>query len=392
LRTPPSAGPDLGEVGFIESVLCRSIDDTIVCLNLKQSDKCGKTYIKKVLKRTKQNIGQQKKYLAQAGCFCYNFNMEKNREKDKVRVGVLRGGTGKYYASSLEKGGEIISHIFKNLSHKYKLVDLLIDKKGNWYVNGIPISPADLTHKVNVVWNTVSNISSILQNFSIPHTSNNVFSSTLENSREMLLKHVKSIGIQMPRSIILPLYQKDFYASPTEQSFGRGPREKYAIKKAKEVFEKFSSPWIVKTFTPDSNMGIHLAKTFGELVDSIEDGAMHEKSILVEEFISGKVASIHSLTQFRGEDIYVFPPENFTNHEKEKVIILIKDLHRHLGISHYLKSDFVFHPKRGFFLTGIDSSPDLKIGSHFYHSCEFVGVKMHHIIEHILDRALEKKI
>ena len=39
---------DLGEVEFIESVLCRSIDDTMVCKNPKLSDKNGKTFIKKV--------------------------------------------------------------------------------------------------------------------------------------------------------------------------------------------------------------------------------------------------------------------------------------------------------------------------------------------------------
>ena len=41
---------DLGEVEFIESVLCRSIDDTIVWKNLKFYDKYGKTYkIKKLI-------------------------------------------------------------------------------------------------------------------------------------------------------------------------------------------------------------------------------------------------------------------------------------------------------------------------------------------------------
>ena len=43
-----STKTDLGEVEFIESVLCRSIDDTIVWKNLKLSDKNGKTYTKKV--------------------------------------------------------------------------------------------------------------------------------------------------------------------------------------------------------------------------------------------------------------------------------------------------------------------------------------------------------
>ena len=57
------------------------------------------------------------------------------------RVGILRGGplprrnelwpreggTGNDYYSSLEKGGEIISHIFENLGEKYKTFDILVD-------------------------------------------------------------------------------------------------------------------------------------------------------------------------------------------------------------------------------------------------------------------------
>ena len=69
---------NFGEVEFIESVLCRSIDDTIVWKNLKFYDKCGKTYkIKKLIKpacisyaesiagrnETKQSTAKKKRYL-----------------------------------------------------------------------------------------------------------------------------------------------------------------------------------------------------------------------------------------------------------------------------------------------------------------------------------------
>jgi D-alanine-D-alanine ligase-like ATP-grasp enzyme len=302
----------------------------------------------------------------------------------KKRVGILRGGAGKHYESSLRQGGEIISHILGNLSDKYKTVDILIDKNGIWHINGMPIKPADLMHKVDVVWNTSRHPGSsmTLNSLSIPNISNESFFGALENSSDMLRTHMKSIGIQMPKSIVLPLYQKDF----------DGPAEKYAIKKAKWILEKFGAPWIIKSFTPDSNMGIHLAKTFPELVEAIEDGVMHKKSILVEEFISGKVFSIHSLAQFRGEDVYIFPPENSLINEKEKITDLVKNLHKHLGIRYYLKSDFTLHPKKGFFLTNVDFSPDFRSGSHFDQSSQYVGAKTHHIIGHILERALNGKV
>ena len=141
--------------------------------------------------------------------------------KNKIRVGILRGGTGKYYAASLQRGGDILAHLHENLFHKYKLIDILIDKEGAWHAGGVPISPTDLIDKVDIVWNASHpNFSQALQD-SIPFVSANPFSRNLEESRARLENHMKAIGLKMPQHIILPLYQEDF----------DGPGEKYAAKK-----------------------------------------------------------------------------------------------------------------------------------------------------------------
>ena len=304
----------------------------------------------------------------------------------KKRIGILRGGEGKHYSSSLKRGGEAIAHILGNLSDKYKVIDIFIDKDGIWHAGGVSILPFDLAHRVDVVWNaTHPRFSNILESASIPYVGNGSFSHTLENSKEMLREHMREIGVDMPRSIVIPIYQSDF----------DGPRERYSIKKAKEVHEKFGSPWIIKSYISDANMGIHLAKTFNELVAAIEDGVKHETSILVEEFIAGKVAAVHSVPYFRGEDIYTFPLGNtygiFSSEEKDKLAGLAKDVHRHLGVKHYLRSNFVLGSngnKRKIYLTDIESMPDLKPESHFSQACESVGTKMHHVVEHILESAM----
>lgn len=301
----------------------------------------------------------------------------------KKRVGIIRGGAGEHYAASLKRGGDIILHIHENLSHKYKPVDILIDRKGVWHINGLPVLPRELQKKVDVVWNTASpNISLILDNFSIPHVSPGSFSSSFETSKEMLAKYMAQIGVAMPRFIILPVYQKDF----------DGPRERYSIKNAKKVFEKFGSPWLVRSLGSDPNMGVHLAKTFPQLVNGIEDGVNHEQSILVEEFILGKVASVHSVPRFRGQDFYTFPPVDvfgmLSREEKEKLTLLAKNLHSHLGAKHYLKSNFVLSKRGKLYLLDLESTPNLKPFSHFARACESVGAKMHHVVEHILEQAL----
>lgn len=320
-------------------------------------------------------------------------------QKNKKRIGILRGGSGEHYQSSLNRGGDFIAHIAEHLADKYKTFDILVDKDGVWHYSGVPINPDGLLNKVDVVWNTTHpSLGNILNSLSIPNVSQESFSSALQNSREMLREHMKSIDVSIPRAIVLPVYQKDF----------DGPKERYSIKKAMEVFEKFGSPWVVKpvwtdasrgrSFSPDKNMAIHLAKTFPELVNAIEDltaqagGVNHEQSILVEEFITGKVASVHSVVGFRGEDLYTFPPVNvfgdFSLNEKEKLVSLTKDLHRHIGAGHYLKSNFLLNPRGKVYLLDFESTPNLKPHSHFAQACESVGLKMHHILDHIIERVL----
>lgn len=303
---------------------------------------------------------------------------------DKKRVGVIRGGVGEQYAFSLKHGGEIISHINKHLADKYKVFDILIDKDGVWHINGMSLVPADLVHKVDVVWNMAQpEISVHLDNLAIPNVGASGFSSALEASSEILREHMKKIKVELPRSILLSVYQPDF----------DGPRERYSIKKAKVVFEKFGSPWIVKSFTPDANMGVHLAKTFDELVGAIEDGVKHGKSILVEEFITGKVASAHTVKNFRNEDIYAFPLVhtfgNFSQEEKEKLVTLARAMHSHLGALHYLKSDFLLDKRGKVYLLGIQLHPDIRPHSQFSEACQSVGATTQHMVEHILENMVK---
>jgi len=280
---------------------------------------------------------------------------EANAKKIK-RIGVLRGGAGKHYASSLQKGGEIISCIFENLADKYKTFDILVDKDNKWHLNGKPVLPSDLVHKIDVVWNTAGhNFSNILNSLSIPHISAGSFSSALRENKDFLREHIKKIGVSMPRYI-------------------------YSPKSAKEVFEKFSNPWIVKV----SN-DAKVIKTFDELAEAISG----KSNVVVEEFITGKIATVHSVPHFRGQDFYTFPLGVsygvFSDAEKEKLFNLAKDIHRHIGAKHYLKSDFVLTPRGKVYLLQVEDIPDMKANSHLSQVAESVGAKMHHIVEHIIN-------
>jgi D-alanine-D-alanine ligase-like ATP-grasp enzyme len=268
------------------------------------------------------------------------------------RVGVLRGGK-KDYERSLKRGGDVILFIYDHLP-KYVPLDILVDTDGVWHLAGLPIEPAGLMHKVDLVWNVAEpELSKVLENFAIPHITVSPFANVFTNSRDALNNYLKTAGMKMPRRV-------------------ERPRD------AREVFEKFGAPWIVK-----NDVGMGVVTTFPELVYAIENAP----ETTVEEFITGSAGAAHTVSGFRGSDVYVFLHGNFSRAEKEQIAAHAKKLHQHIGAKHYLKSDYVVHPKRGVFLTGIDFHPDLRKGSHFRTSTEPLGAKASHVIEHILENA-----
>lgn len=305
---------------------------------------------------------------------------------NKIRVGILRGGTGEEYGKSIEQGGELLQFITEHLNEKYKTVDILVDRDGIWHIHGLPIKPSDLVHKVDLVWNTAHpSLSNTLNSFSLPTIGHEAFLSGLENNHDLLRAHAKVPGMQIPRSIILPTFQEDI----------DGSRAEYPILKAKEVHAKFGAPWLVKSYNQDPDMGIHVAKTFGELVSAIDDGVNHGDSILVQEFITGRDASVYSVPNFRNQELYTFPvvnekdgSHNFSLKEKEKILEIARSLHRILRAKHYLKSNLIITPSGKVYLSGIESNLDLTKESHFRKACDAVGTKIHNVVEHILGQSL----
>ena len=295
------------------------------------------------------------------------------------RVGILRGGEHDY-ESSLYRGGNILSHIQESLSHKWKPYDILIDRRGVWHLRGLPIEPAALARQIDAVWSEAHpTYRETLRSFSIPTVGHGLFSHGLRESREMLKEHINKMeGIKMPRRIILPLYQEDI----------DGPRDKYAVSKAREIHSKFGAPWLVKSLSGNSLMAPHVANTFPGLVDAIYDGVLHQTSIIAEELIPGREVTMHSLGSFRGQNPYIFTPNGLVREEKEKLISFAKSLHSHIGAEYYSKLDFILHPRFGIYLYDINFSPDFSPDSDFSRHCENVGAKPHHIIEHILERVI----
>ena len=303
-----------------------------------------------------------------------------------IRVGVVRGGTNNGYDMSLHSGGHILAHLRSDkLNDKYKPVDIFIDREGVWHINGLPANIEKVANTVDVIFNTLhandANLQQLLNHWRIPYTGSGVFSSVLGSNRAIAKEQFAALGIPTPKHILFPEYQEDV----------DGPMGDYAEKKAHEVCKLLPPPWVVKPVTRDSAMGIHVCKTFPELIRAFVDSLDKNVSVMVEEMIEGKFATVGVVDGFRGNDTYTFPPaeiENrFSKDEKIKLQEFARKIHNHFDCNHYSNIDFIIHPKRGIYAIEVDTLPHMHEDSIMHSNLKSVGSSMSEFIKHIINLA-----
>ena len=102
-----------------------------------------------------------------------------------IKVGVVRGGPSSEYEISLQTGANILSHLrAQKLNKNYKAIDILIDKNGDWYKNGIPVTIEQIFNSVDVIFNALhgeygedGKIQQVLDQWGIPYTGSGSFAS-----------------------------------------------------------------------------------------------------------------------------------------------------------------------------------------------------------------------
>lgn len=333
-----------------------------------------------------------------------------------INVGVIRGGISDRRNTSLDNGAAVLSCLRNNpMNEKYKPIDIFIDKDGVWHINGIPMSMEKISQRVDVIINTLQGdygedgmVQKILEEWNIPYTGSDSLVSAMSYNKFLTKQEFAKLGIKTPRHILYPAYHEDFDE----------PRERYSQNKAREVWERLPPPWVVKPLTGGSSMGVHVCKTFQELVEAFEEGISQKVSILVEEFIKGKEVAVCVINNFRNKNIYTLPPIgikipegktffdkdlkqcghllgacpcNFSFEEKDELERLASLIHGELKLGHYSKSDFIINPKRGIYALEVNSLPEFTEMSLMPKALEAVGSSIPEFIDHIIKLALNKK-
>ncbi len=320
-------------------------------------------------------------------------------------VAVLRGGPSSEHDISLISGANIIEHLQRE---PYRVVDVFIDKNGQWHVRGMPMSPERALTGVDVAFNILhgqygedGSVQRILDRIGIPYTGAGPYAAALSLNKPLSKEHMEKHGVKMPRHRVLNV------TSDLE-------------KEAREAFRAFSPPVIVKPASAGSSVGMTLAKTFDEFWTGVKKAFEHSSQVMVEEYIKGKEATAGVVEGLRGEKLYAMlpieivpPPKaaffdrevkyngetlervpgNFTREESAELQRLAKVAHEALSQGGYSRSDFIVTPKGEVYFLELNSAAGVGMTKESLvpKALRAAGVSVHEFLDHVIDSAIAKK-
>lgn len=299
---------------------------------------------------------------------------------EKIRLGILRGGDNVFYNSSLERGGAFMKYLHEKFADFITVVDIFIDKKNIWHIQGKVIEPSNLIHRVDFVWNfTHPSFSAFLNTFQIQNITENIFSNGFIDSRDILKNLIKENllhdSVYIPRHILLHSYQKDI----------DGEFELFVHKKTKEVFNKFASPWVLSVYPKNTDHSPRVAKTLEELFFILEEYFSLNKSILVEEISFGKEGVLYMMGHFRNKNNYIFPLlNNFSIKEKEYIYSIANKIFELFNLNHFMKISFQLNNKNKIHIKEISFDNFILEDGDFNEALGLVSVKKEEILLSLL--------
>lgn len=323
----------------------------------------------------------------------------------KIRVAVLRGGPSPEYSISLRTGATVLSR----LPEKYHALDVFIDRKKVWHLQGREQSPEKILGKVDAVWNALhgtygedGTVQYVLEAHGIPFSGSRRIAAALSQNKSLAKQIARRNGIKTPHYRVL---RQEEISSLNAL--------------ASELYRTFPQPSVVKPAGGGTSVGVSVVQTVSELIPALALAFSVSPTALIEEYIDGREAVCGVLEDFRGETCYPFIPvevevpyaSRFLDHdarcgrevryhcpgrfsadEKSELQRLAQQMHRLLGLRHYSSSEFIIHPRRGIFFIETDALPALhEDASPYLESLRAIGATTRQFLDHTLRAALERK-
>jgi D-alanine--D-alanine ligase len=316
----------------------------------------------------------------------------------RLRVGVVRGGPSSEYEVSLQTGGNVLQALDKS---KYIPIDLLLTKKGEWIHNGVQKDFADIAPHVDVIWNALhgkfgedGKAQQLFEKFGVPYTGSESLPSAVGMHKGLSKERFVTHGLRVPHGEIIL-------------------EESHIPDAAFEIYCNYRLPLVVKPVTEGSSVAVAIVHTLDELESAISAAARYG-DVLVEEFISGKEATVCVVdSSTPGEYFVLYPIEiipaigrNFFDYVSKYdgstseicpgrftlgVHSTLRDLaikaHKAIGARHYSRSDFIVHDE-GIYTLEINTLPGLTSESLVPKALKASGMEFPHFLEHIINLTL----
>ena len=320
----------------------------------------------------------------------------------KTRVGVLRGGISSEYNVSLKTGDAVL---FGLPAEKYKPIDVLITKDGQWHMNGFPVTPEKVARNVDVVFNALhgeygedGKVQQILEVFNIPYTGSKIIPSALGMNKGLAKYCFDFYGIQTPKS--------------------RTIKENDDVQEAVlSIFGKMYSPYIIKPISGGSSFGVKVVWSFEELISAVNELLEQNRAVLVEEYIKGREITCAVVDGLNLDMSFALPlleiiipdneeflsynarytekamqisPANIEEKRTKKIQQIAVEAHKKIGLRHYSTSDFIIS-SRGIYLLEVNSLPGFSTVAAMPKILKAGGFEQDEFFDYLIELALVRK-
>ena len=317
----------------------------------------------------------------------------------KYKVAMLRGGNSDEYNISLKSGEQFK----KRIDELQNVTDIIVDRSGDWSIDGVSYDKKNLVRYFDMVVNTVKGgdgengrLSKYLDTFGVKHNNTGMFGSVMTHNKNAFKKFLSEEKIKTPHSILI-----DGELDVEEQK--------------NQLHHKMFLPAVVKPVANGSSVGVFIAQNFDEMKRYVDWILKRDRFVLIEEYIEGLDVTCMTASDFRGEDIYsflpigidtpdiinyehkfnntheFFPIHNLSRDQKDMIQEIAKDIHSKLDIDTLLMTDFRVHPKRGIYALETNTVPSYEDKSIYDESLKVVGVSEDELVDHIIDLSLRRK-
>lgn len=313
---------------------------------------------------------------------------------------MLRGGPSLEHEISLKTGESVL----RNLPENYSAKDILINKAGEWHLDGKPADYERIFRQVDVIFNALhgeygedGKVQQLLEAFGVPYTGSGAIASAFGMNKILARQAFKSAGLKIPLGFEIIL--EDGFAET-----------------AKKIFKKMPPPWVIKYPSGGSSVGICIAHNFNNLAQALEKVSSLSSKMLVEEYIRGQEATCGVIDEFRGQKHYALPvveiippaesgffnydakyggrtrelcPANFDISTKRAIEAMAVAAHNAVGSRHYSRSDFIVS-KKGIYILEINTLPGLTTESLLPKALDAIGSSYKEFLGHLINLALRQ--